>query len=368
MTGAECGMPSAGGDGAVTAADRAPTDGTPPSEDPAAPSSGRPPVPEPGLDLVTFGETMARLENPVVGPMRHARTLDLGVGGAESNTAIGLCRLGGTAAWFGRVGDDEFGRLITTVLAGEGVRLGHTVVDRSAPTALLFKERRSGTLTRVQYYRTGSAGSRLRPSDVPHDLIRSARVLHVSGITAAISGTARQALDDAVGTARDAGVPVSLDLNYRQALWTPAEAGACLRDLAERADLVFATEDEARLVVPAAKSDGGGELAGLAASLAALGPREVLIKRGAAGVVALCEGRLHIVPAHTVPVIDPVGAGDAFAAGYLAEFVRGRPVAERLATATAAGAYAVTVRGDWEGLPSRADLDLLKSAEDTVTR
>ncbi|WUH99537.1 sugar kinase [Spirillospora sp. NBC_00431] len=328
------------------------------------------------VDLVTFGETMARMENPVVGPMRHARTLDLGVGGAESNTAIGLCRLGGTAAWFGRVGDDEFGRLITTVLAGEGVRLGHTVVDRSAPTALLFKERRSGTLTRVQYYRTGSAGSRLRPSDVPHDLIRSARVLHVTGITAAISGTARQALDDAVDTARDAGVPVSLDLNYRRALWTPAEAGESLRNLAKRADLVFATVEEARLIVPGsggdgatARSDGSGDgVAGLAASVAALGPRDVLIKRGAAGVVALCEGRQHVVPARTVPLVDPVGAGDAFAAGYLAEFVRGRPVAERLDTATAAGAYAVTVRGDWEGLPSRADLDLLKSTEDTVSR
>ncbi|WP_199487210.1 sugar kinase [Actinomadura spongiicola] len=319
---------------------------------------------EPSIDLVTFGETMARLENPVVGPMRHARALDLGVGGAESNTAIGLCRLGGTAAWFGRVGDDEFGRLITNVLAGEGVRLGHTVVDRSAPTALLFKERRAGTLTRVQYYRTGSAGSRLCPADVPHDLIRSARVLHVTGITAAISATARQALDDAVETARDAGVPVSLDLNYRRALWTPTEAGECLQKLVKRADLLFATEQEARLIVP----DADDDLAGLAAGLAALGPRDVLLKRGAQGVVALCEGALHVQGAHRVPVIDPVGAGDAFAAGYLAEFVRGRPVADRLDTATAAGAYAVTVRGDWEGLPSRADLDLLKSAEDTVTR
>lgn len=314
------------------------------------------------VDLVTFGETMARLDNPVVGPMRHARSLDLGIGGAESNTAIGLARLGGTAAWFGRVGDDEFGRLITTALAGEGVRLGHTVVDGSAPTALLFKERRSGTLTRVQYYRTGSAGSRLSPADVPHDLIRSARVLHVTGITAAISDSARRAVDDAVETARDAGVPVSLDLNYRSALWTPAEAGECLHDLVKRADLVFATEQEARLVVP------GDDPAGLAAALAALGPRDVLVKRGAAGVVAHCAGTLHVQPAHKVPVVDPVGAGDAFAAGYLAEFARGLPVAARLATATAAGAYAVTVRGDWEGLPSRADLDFLKTTEDNVSR
>lgn len=106
----------------------------------------------------------------------------------------------------------------------------------------------------------------------------------------------------------------------------------------------------------------------LAAALAALGPRDVLVKRGAAGVVAFCEGELHVQPAHRVPVVDPVGAGDAFAAGYLAEFARDLPVSVRLATATAAGAYAVTVRGDWEGLPNRADLEFLKAAEDDVTR
>jgi 2-dehydro-3-deoxygluconokinase len=313
-------------------------------------------------DLVTLGETMARLESPIIGPLRHAHNLNLGVAGAESNVAIGISRLGGSAAWIGRVGDDEFGRLVQMTLAGEGVDVGHVVVDQAAPTALLVKERRTGGLTRVQYYRSGSAGSRLAPADLPEALIRSARILHVTGITVALGDSARKAVHEAMEIAREAGVPVSLDLNYRRALSEPDEAGRQLRELIPRADVVFATEQEARLAVD------GAEPGALAIALAALGPRDVLVKRGAEGVAALCEGVRYDEPAWRVAVVDPVGAGDAFAAGYLAELMRDRPIPERLATACAAGACAVSVSGDWEGLPSRDDLSLMHSADDPVDR
>ncbi len=313
-------------------------------------------------DLVTLGETLARLDSPVAGPLRHARSLDLGVAGAESNVAIGLRRLGGTAAWVGRVGDDEFGRLVHMTLAGQGVDVSRAVVDPSAPTALLVKERRTDRLTRVYYYRTGSAGSRLRPSDVPEDLIRAAGVLHVTGITAALSDSAREAVHAAVDTARAAAVPVSLDLNYRRALWAADEAAKVLRPLVGQADIVFATELEAGLVA------GGQGAAALAAALAALGPREVLVKCGPLGVTACCDGQLTEAPAYPVTVVDPVGAGDAFAAAYLAERLRGRPVAERLDAAAGTGAYAVTVAGDWEGLPTREELALMRGTADDVHR
>jgi 2-dehydro-3-deoxygluconokinase len=304
-------------------------------------------------DLVTLGETLVRLDSPVAGPLRHARSLDLGVAGAESNVAIGVRRLGATAAWAGRVGDDEFGRLVHMTLAGQGVDVSRVVVDPAAPTALLVKERRTNQLTRVYYYRAGSAGSRLGPSDVPEDLIRAAGVLHVTGITAALSDSAREAVHAAVDTARAASVPVSLDINYRRALWTADEAAKVLRSLVGQADILFATEAEAGLVVSAR---GAAERA---AALAALGPREVLVKRGPLGATACCDDRLTEVPAHPVTMVDPVGAGDAFAAAYLAERLRGGTVAERLETAIGAGAYAVTVAGDWEGLPSREDLALM---------
>ncbi|RJL34295.1 sugar kinase [Bailinhaonella thermotolerans] len=308
-------------------------------------------------ELVTAGETMALLSPPEPGPLRHARSLDLRVGGAESNLAIGAARLGVRAAWIGRVGDDELGRLVRSTLAGEGVDVSHAVTDPAAPTGLMLKERRAAGVTRVTYYRAGSAGSRLEPADIDPELIASARVLHVTGITPALSESARDAVRLAVEAARAAGVAVSVDFNYRARLW-PADAAAKeLRRLAEAADVLFATEDEARLVVDAPGAEG------LAGALSALGPAEVLIKRGGRGAVAYAQGTVHEVPPYPVDVVDPVGAGDAFGAAYLAELVRGRPVPERLRTAALAGALAVTVPGDWEGLPTRDDLDLIAGGD-----
>lgn len=313
-------------------------------------------------ELVTLGETMALLAAPRIGLLRHAHALDLSVAGAESNVAIGIRRLGRTAAWVSRVGDDEFGRLVTGTIAAEGVDTGYVTVDPDAQTGLMVKERRSNTLTRVMYYRAGSAASRLSPSDVDERLVAGARLLHVTGITPALSLSAREAVLAAVDTARAAGVPVSLDFNYRSTLWDAKSAGVELAELARRADVVFATEPEAQLVVD------GDEPAALAERLAGLGPRHVLIKRGGRGVVALVDGEPYRLPARPVAVTDPVGAGDAFAAAYLAELIGGRPVQDCLHAATVAGAFAVTVPGDWEGLPGRAELALLDGDPDEVHR
>jgi 2-dehydro-3-deoxygluconokinase len=226
----------------------------------------------------------------------------------------------------------------------------------------MVKERRTAQATRVLYYRSDSAGSRLSPADVDPALISEAGVLHVTGITTALSSSARETVFAAVEEARSRGVAVSVDLNYRSALWSPAEAGPVLRDLLRRADVVLATEDEARLVV-----DGTDDHA-LVAALTRLGAPQVLLKRGAAGSLSSIDGVLHETAAYPVHVIDPVGAGDAFGAGYLSGLCLGLSAAERLRLASAAGAFAVTVPGDWEGLPSMTDLALLEGATDIVLR
>jgi len=312
-------------------------------------------------ELVTMGETMALLTAPRVGLLRHMPSLDLSAAGAESNLAIGAARLGRRTAWLSRVGDDEFGRLVTATIRAEGVAV-YAPVDPTAPTGLMVKERRTDTAIRVQYYRAGSAASRLSPSDVDESVVRGARVLHVTGITPALSASARDAVHAAVEVARSAGVAVSLDLNYRSALWDPATAGTELRDLVGDADIVFATAPEARLVV------SGDDEAALAAALGKLGPRQVLLKRGPRGVLGFVDGTVHDVPARPVTAVDSVGAGDAFAAAYLTEWIGGATPETCLATATVAGAFAVTVPGDWEGLPSRAELDLLGTSDDDVQR
>ena len=155
-----------------------------------------------------------------------------------------------------------------------------------------------------------------------------------------------------------AGASVSFDVNHRASLWSAAEAGAFSRDLLERVDLVFAGEDEATLVIgPHQRAEDA------AAELAALGPREVVVKRGAQGALSLVDGGVHTAPAVPVDVVDTVGAGDAFVAGYLAERVNGGSPAARLALAVTTGAFTCLTPGDWEGLPRREELSLLTDRE-----
>ncbi|WP_084960170.1 sugar kinase [Thermoactinospora rubra] len=303
-------------------------------------------------DLITFGETMALFSARRTGPMRFARDFELGIGGAESNVAIGVTRLGATATWVGRVGDDEFGTLVAATLRGEGVRT-HAVVDPSAPTGLMIKGRRTADMIDVRYYRRDSAGSRLSPADLDPELIRSARVLHVSAITPALSATARDAVRHAIEEARAAGVTVSLDVNYRRALWSPQEAGAWLREAVREVDVLFATEAEAALIGDRPQD---------------LGPAHVVLKFGARGAAEHAGGRVRHAEPYRVTEVDPVGAGDAFAAGWLAEWLAGADPEQRLRTACAAGAFAVTSQGDWESLPTRSDLELLEPAADGVRR
>jgi 2-dehydro-3-deoxygluconokinase len=300
--------------------------------------------------IVTLGETMARVDTSGPVPLPHAATASLGIGGAESNVAIGVRRLGIAATWVGRVGDDPFGDLVGRELRAEGV---NAVVrrDPEAPTGLMVKEHRSSSTTRVWYYRTGSAGSRIEPRDLDGVDLASASVLHVTGITPGLSDSAATTVAVAVERACGAGVPVSLDVNYRARVWGDRDAGAALRPIAASAEIVFGGPEELALLVGDVPPDEQ------VAAVAALGPRQVIAKLGADGCVAWIDGQIFVVPAIPAAVVDTVGAGDAFVAGYLAEFVLGKSPAHRLATAVRAGAMLCEALGDWEGAPTRAELD-----------
>jgi 2-dehydro-3-deoxygluconokinase len=309
--------------------------------------------------LVTLGETLGLLVAEDVGPMSLTRGMRLSMGGAESNVAIGVSRLGAPATWIGRLGHDPVGDLVERNLLAERVR---AIVHRDdAPTALMLRERRTGTVQNVTYYRHGSAGSYLRPADVPAGVVEEAGVLHVTGITPALGEGPAATVREAMRRARAAGVPVSVDLNYRSRLWDAATAAPVFRELAAGADMFFAGDDEARIALEVGPDTGPEKLA---AALAELGPREVVIKRGRHGATALIDGRSIDVPAVPVQVVDSVGAGDAFVAGYLACRLTGRDPDEGLRTAAACGALAVTVPGDWEAAPRPHELALLGAEED----
>jgi 2-dehydro-3-deoxygluconokinase len=297
------------------------------------------------VDVLTFGETMAVVRALEPGPLRLATSMRLGMAGAESTVAIGLARLGHAARWVGRVGADELGDLVLDRLRAEGVDVSSVRRDDGAPTGLLVREQRTADLARVHYYRAGSAGSRLTPDDLRPALSDGARILLLSGITPALSATAREATLAAARHAVDNDWTVCLDVNYRSRLWPVAEATEILRPLADTATVVVGDEDELALV-------GGAE------ALLAAGVREVVTKRGDQGAGVVTTVGDWSAPASEVTAVDVVGAGDAFVAGYLSALLDGAPPADRLKRAVTVAGFAVACVGDWEGLPTRSDLSL----------
>ncbi|MDQ0755164.1 sugar kinase [Arthrobacter sp. B3I4] len=320
------------------------------------------------VDLLTLGESMVSLRSG--GPLSAGGSLSMHVAGAESNVAVGVARLGHSVAWAGVVGADPHGEFILRQLRSEGIAVQHRV-EPVRSTGVMFLERRTADISRAYYYRAGSAGSTLSREDVDQAFSAGARVLHLTGITAALSADARRAVEYAAARGSAEGLVVSLDVNYRSKLWSRDEARAVLTPLARHATVLIASDDELGLVADGGAAVGRAnpeatELA-MAAELLDAGVREVVVKRGAAGAgVHTAAGRSE-APAVRVTSIDTVGAGDAFTAGYLSALLDGGDVEARLRRGTLAGAFAVSTAGDSEGLPSATELALLDAALDGST-
>ncbi|MFE2726674.1 sugar kinase [Kitasatospora sp. NPDC059327] len=314
-------------------------------------------------EVVTVGEAMAALR--ATGPIRLAPPMELSVAGAEANVAIGLARLGHRARWVGRIGADPFGTLVLRTLRAEGIDTTHTHVDTDGrPTGLLVREDGIGDLAGVHYYRERSAGSALTPEDVLPALHPGVRVLHLTGITPALGPSATRTVQAAAARARELGITVSLDINHRARLWTGDRARRTLLPLARTADILIASADELHLVA----DDPTRDEADTVAALLDRGTREIVITRGAAGASVTTTDTTARAPARPVPVVDVIGAGDAFVAGYLSALLDGLTTAQRLHRATDTAAFAVATRGDWEGLPTRTDLTLLDTPTGTTLR
>jgi 2-dehydro-3-deoxygluconokinase len=315
--------------------------------------------------VVTLGECISSFIARERGPLAETTDFLRTVTGAEANVAVGLARLGVPGAYIGRVGADGLGTAILRRLRGEGVDVEHLRVDEHAATGLMIRELRDIGPSEVIYWRTGSAGSRLSAGDVEAagELIDGAAWLHVTGITPALSMDAASAVDAAVSRARAAGATISLDINMRRQLWTEAQARSALAPLAGRCDVVLGGVEELAVVAGLADSLGDGaavdpEVA--ADAILALGAQAVVVKLGADGALERRVSGSVSAPALAVDrVVDPVGAGDAFTAGYIATVLAGGSAAEALRVANACGAAVVATLGDQPGLPTRTELERL---------
>ena len=312
------------------------------------------------LDVVTAGETMVLGVPPRPGRLRHAGSIELKIGGAESNLAIALSRLGLSAGWVSYLGDDEPGQLVLDRVRAEGVDTSRVSRLKDHPTALYLREQ-VGRDVRVYYYRKGSAASTMPPGAFDTDYLSGAKFLHLTGITPALSEDCRAFTLSAAREARASGVRVSFDVNYRSKLWDAKDARAFVEEILPEVYLLLVGDEEAM-----ALWDRDDE--GLMRELAHVGPEEVVLKRGKAGSLALVEGEILEDAAFSVTQVDPVGAGDAFAAGYLAGHVWDLPAGERLRVANAMGAMSVATLGDYEGLPDENELRAFLSGEKSLGR
>ncbi|MFI1222577.1 MULTISPECIES: sugar kinase [unclassified Streptomyces] len=331
-------------------------------------------------DAVCLGESMVTFLPSQPGRLADVPSFGRGIGGAESNVACALAAAGHRAAWVGRVGADGFGDHLVETIGGYGVDTSAVRRDPVRPTGIYFRTATDrGTDTHeVAYYRAGSAASAMSPSNMPYEELLAGRILHLSGITAALSADCLALLRDL--TAPRAGRPlVSFDVNHRPHLWRDADASVLL-ELARRSDLVFVGEDEAE--------EAWGIVGAEAIRAAVPEPSVLVVKRGSAGATVFASGlrpgprssnaggagtaaagagvgdTVTLVPALRVDVVAAVGAGDAFAAGFLSATLRGLPVRDRVRHGHLMAAAVLTVPGDLTDPPARDHADRLAALDD----
>ncbi|KIL51917.1 sugar kinase [Jeotgalibacillus soli] len=304
------------------------------------------------MDVITIGESMVLFTPDSTGPMRYANQFSMKFGGAESNVAIGLTRLGHKSGWISKVGNDEFGKGMVSFINGEGVDVSQVSVDSEAPTGIYFKEPRRANDTRVYYYRKGSAASRLSKDDLNPDYFQHAKYLHITGITPALSETAREAVFEAIKLAKQHNVPIVFDPNLRTKLWSEEEARKTLLAIAREADIVLPGIAEGKFIF------GESDPARLGELFLNQGASVVILKDGARGAYYFTAEQNGRVPGFPVEqVVDPVGAGDGFAAGFLSGLLDGLDLSKAVERANAVGALVTMVSGDVEGLPDKEEIE-----------
>jgi 2-dehydro-3-deoxygluconokinase len=309
------------------------------------------------MDVVAIGETMIQFTPQSQGLMRHAESFNAKIAGAETNTLIGLSRLGHTTGWISKLGEDEFGRRIMMSIRGEGVDTSQVQLDPQFRTGTFFKEIIREGEVRIQYYRENSAASTLKPGDIQENYIGKATYLLITGITPALSPSAKETIFQSIKFAKKHGVKIVFDPNLRKKLWDEETARQTLLEIAGQSEIVLPGISEGQFLF------GTNEPEKMAESFLQLGASLVVVKTGDEGAYYAQEHTSGSVKGFEVGnVVDPVGAGDSFAAGLLSGLLDKESIDDSVKRACAMGALTVTVKGDYEGLPDKKRLEQFMSS------
>lgn len=304
------------------------------------------------LDVFTFGETMILFQPDQVMSLEYVHQFPKRIGGAESNVAIGLSRMGHSVGWFSKLGDDPFGRYIQKYIRGEGVDTSTCLFTDKAPTGLIFKEQLSPEDMNVYYYRKDSAASLMEPKDLDEKSIASAKILHISGITPALSETCYATVMKAIEIAKKNDTKIVFDPNLRLKLWSLEKAKRVLKEIAVSADVILPGLDEGQFMT------GKTEVEEVAEALMGDGNKTIIIKLGSKGAyLHTKDDKVYIDGFRVNQIVDPVGAGDGFAAGIISGILREEPLHKVVRRANAIGAMVIGVSGDVEGLPTYAAVE-----------
>ncbi|MDO8458183.1 MAG: sugar kinase [Burkholderiaceae bacterium] len=306
------------------------------------------------FDCITLGESMALFAADTPGDLSQVSHYTRHIAGAESNVAIGLARLGLNVAWLSRLGGDEIGRFVRQAISSEGVSCDYVSVHPQESTGLMFKTMSSdGADPKVEYYRQGSAASRLSVQDFPIALLKQTRHIHLTGIMPALSDSCFALSKHILTQAKACGVTTSFDPNLRPGLWgSTARMQQGIHALAALADWVMPGQGEAKTLT------GLDDPEQIADFYLQLGASHVIVKLGAEGAFLKNSAGVSLKQAaFPVPkVCDTVGAGDGFAVGVISAKLDGLGWQAALARGAWIGAQQVQVKGDVDGLPKRIQL------------
>jgi len=297
------------------------------------------------------------------GPLRYVQNFNKSIAGAESNVAIALAKLGHDVGWFSKLGNDEFGRYIQATIRGEGVDVSRVIFDSKKSTGILFKERFMHSNPNVYYYRKDSAASTLKPEELDESYIKEAKILHITGITPALSETCRKSVFKAIEIAKANNVLVSFDPNIRLKLWTREEAIPVLLQIAKQSDIIFPGIDEGEMLLGLSKPED------IAEQFMNMGCSVVAVKLGKEGCYVVDKAnKLYVNSYRLENPQDTVGAGDGFAAGFLSGILNKLDLRVCAEQANGVGAMAVLVKGDMEGYPNLQQLMAFIGKEKTIER